>query len=156
MAGTKGTKLAEVVQAVEALKRNNMPVNVAAVLRILGGRSRQGVKRLLRLVMEPECQRISKIEADDRLVTRLLSENATMNAGVPGQLVELLDEVNGLQEQVDATFDRAVRVMSLMQTVMLENINTISELSSVQETLNRELAELRYILNNRENPEDPT
>ncbi|MBH1966830.1 MAG: hypothetical protein I8H81_01430 [Pseudomonadales bacterium] len=156
MAGTKGTKLAEVVQAVEALKRNNMPVNVAAVLRILGGRSRQGVKRLLRLVMEPECQRISKIEAEDRLVTRLLSENATMNAGVPGQLVELLDEVNGLQEQVDATFDRAVRVMSLMQTVMLENINTISELSSVQETLKRELAELRYILNNRENPEDPT
>lgn len=154
MDDTKAVQLADVVKAAEALTRQNMPVNVSAVRRMLGRGSHPAVLKLLKLVVEPENQRVSKIEAQDRLIAKLLSENATVNAGVPGQLVELLDEIRVMQGHLDATFDRAFRILSLVQTVILENISTIDELSGAQETIRRELAELRYILNHRVNRQD--
>ncbi|WP_143024302.1 hypothetical protein [Pseudomonas abietaniphila] len=150
MARNRDIKLSDVQEAVDFLNRNNSRISIAAVHKILGRGTHQSVKLLLSMVLEPAAERMSRIEYSDSAIQKLLSENANLNAGVPGQLVELMDEIGQLHDRLDTTFDHATRILSLVQTVILENLNAISLLSSEQERIRKDMSELRNILKKRD------
>lgn len=143
-------KLSDVEQAVELLHRKKAHVTAASVHKILGRGSYRNVKKLLGLVLDPAAERLSRIEYSDSLIVRLLSENSNLTAGVPGQLVDLLDEVGQLHDRLDETFDHVTRILSLVQTVILENLNAVSETSSEQEKIRKQILELKQALKGRE------
>lgn len=149
MSSGGGITFRDVANAVESLVRQDKPVNIAAIRRILGRGSHEKIKMLWGLINEPEAKRLAAMSALDVEIATILSENSTKNAGVQGQLVEALDTVNELQEQMEDAFLRVARIISLAQTVIMVNLNDIAEVSDLQSKLKQEIAELKYIFEHR-------
>ncbi|MFJ2362231.1 DNA-binding protein [Pseudomonas sp. NPDC087697] len=150
MSSDGGITFKDVAIAVDSLIRQNKPVSIAAIRRFIGRGDRQRIKMLWRLLNEPAINRLSAAEASDKLIATILSENLRKNAGVPGQLVEILDAINELQDRMDETFSRASQVLSLAHTIIMVNVHDISELSDLQHKLKKEIADLKYLLENKE------
>jgi hypothetical protein len=149
MSSGGGITFKDVTNAVEFLVQQDKPVNIAAIRRVLGRGSHQRIKMLWGLINEPEVKRLTVMSALDAEIAIILSENSTKNAGVQGQLVEALDAVNQLQEQMEDAFTRVARVVSLAQTVIMVNLNDISEVSDLQSKLKQEITELKYMFEHR-------
>jgi len=148
MSSDGGITFKDVVIAVDTLMQQNKPVSIAAIRRVIGRGNPERIKKLWGVLGEPAVNRLSSAEASDRSIAKMLSENLEKNAGVQGQLVEVLDTVNELQERMNDTFVRVNRVISLAQTVIMINLNDISEISDLQNKLRKEIADLKYILEN--------
>lgn len=149
MSSDGGITLKDVVNAVNTLTQQNKTVTIASIRRVIGRGNSERIKTLWGLLGEPAVNRLSTAEVSDRLIAKMLSENLTKNAGVQGQLVEVLDTVNELQEKISDTFERVNRVISLAQLVIMVNLNDISEISDLQSKLKKEIADLKYILENK-------
>lgn len=149
MSSDGGVTLRDVALAVNSLEKNNKTVNITAIRRFLGRGDHQRIKMLWELLKEPAINKLSAAEASDKLIAAVLSENLKKNAGVPGQLMEILHEINELQQRIDDTFIRAGQVLSLAHTVIMVNVYDIGVLSDLQNKLKKEIAELRYLIEHK-------
>ncbi|MNG10885.1 hypothetical protein D3C84_943820 [compost metagenome] len=104
---------------------------------------------LWELLKEPEIKRLSVAETSDKLIATVLSENLEKNAGVPGQLMEVLQEINELQHRMDDAFTRARQVLSSAHTVIMISVYDIGVITDLQDKLKKEIAELRYLIEHK-------
>lgn len=150
MSSDGGITFKDVVIAVDTLMQQNKAVSIAAIRRVIGRGNPEKIKMLWRLLGDPAVNRVSMAETSDRLIAKMLSENLTKNEGVQGHLVEVLDTINELQERMNDTFAQVNRALLLAQTVIMVNLNDIGEISDLQNRLRKEIADLKYILENNE------